>query len=93
MLDSFHTSTGEEYGFGNRADRFGSTFQTRNALVVADSFDRVHFDVHRAHDRAGAVCFAGGLSAFDGEDAEEIGNSEHGSVRAGILAPRAFYEN
>lgn len=61
--------------------------------MVADRFDRVNGDVHRAHDRTCAVRFAGGFNAADLEDAEEIGDAEDRAVRAGVFAPRTFNKN
>lgn len=61
--------------------------------MIANNFDAIHRDVHRAHDRAGAVRFASGLSAFDREHAEEIRNSEHCAVWTGIFAPGTFYKD
>ena len=61
--------------------------------MITDNLYAIHWDIHWAHDRAGAVRFAGGFSAFDGEHAEEVCNSQHRSVWAGIFTPWAFYKN
>ena len=58
--------------------------------MVSDNLYAVHRDVHRAHDRARAVRFASGFSAFDREHAKQVGNSQHRAVGTGILAPRSF---
>ncbi len=50
----------------------------------------VYRDVHRAHDRAGAVGFAGACISPDAENAEKVGNPQHGAVRTGVFAPRSL---
>ncbi len=52
----------------------------------------IHGDVHRAHDRAGAIGLAGGFAAADAEDAKHVAQAKHCTVRAGIFAPGAFNE-
>ena len=61
--------------------------------MITDDLYAIHRDVHRAHDRAGAIRFAGGLSSFDREHTKQVCNSQHRAVRTGILAPRSFDED
>ena len=60
--------------------------------MIAHGLDRIHGNIHRAHDGAGAVSFAGGFSAFDLEDTENVGDAEYCTVWTGIFAPWAFNE-
>ena len=53
--------------------------------MVANDFLRVHLDIHRAHDRAGAVCFAAYLGAFYGEHPKQVCNSQHRTIRTGVF--------
>ena len=61
--------------------------------MVADNLYAIHRDVHRAHDRAGAIRFAGGFRAFDGEHTEQVCNSQHRAIRTGIFAPGTFHKD
>ena len=61
--------------------------------MVADNLHAIHGDVHGAHDRAGAVRFAGGLSTLDREHAEQIRHSQHRAIRTCVLAPWTFHKN
>ena len=61
--------------------------------MITNNFDAIHGDIHGAHDRAGAVRFAGGLSAFDGENTEQVCNSQHCAIRTGIFAPGTFHKD
>lgn len=61
--------------------------------MVTDDLLAIHGDVHWAHDRAGAICFAGEFGAFDGEHAEQVRNSQHCAIRTGIFTPRSFDED
>jgi hypothetical protein len=58
--------------------------------MVADGLYCVDGDIHWAQDRAGAVGFAGCFHPADLKNAEQICNTEYGSVWAGVFAPRSF---
>ena len=61
--------------------------------MITDDLYAIHRDVHRAHDRAGAIRFAGGLGAFDREHAEQVCNSQYRAIRTGVFTPGTFDKN
>ena len=60
--------------------------------MIAHGLYSVNRDVHRTHDRTGAVGLAGRFRAFDRENTEQVRESQHRAVRTGVLAPWALYE-
>ena len=48
----------------------------------------IHRNIHRAQSSAGSTFYTSGNATTDAEDAKQIGNSQHGAIRTGILASR-----
>jgi len=58
--------------------------------MVTDDLLFTDRNVHRAFDVASAILAAGGGHPPDFEDAKQVGQSKHCSVRTGVLAPGAL---
>lgn len=72
--------------------RFGCAFKAADTLVVTNDMLFTHFDIHRASDIASVIHVAGCFIPADLENAEEIGNTQHGAVWAGVFTPRPLNE-
>jgi hypothetical protein len=71
---------------------FGGAFQATDTLGVSHYLHLADLDVHRTIDVAGAIQLAGGGSAADFEEPEQVAQSQHSAIGAGVLAPWSLYE-